>query len=175
MIGYVYLRLIWALVQAWRAPHLEPLAAVSTPLTIFPNDLDGNLHLNNGRYLTLMDIGRFDYTCRTGLLKLMLSKRWYPVLAGVIIRYRKPFNVFDRIELKTKVIWWDNRWLYLEQRFEKEGTLHAKAFVKAVFKHGKRSLPSDELLTAMGLKDLTAPPLPPAIAHWQMADAALKE
>ena len=29
-------------------------------MRVWPNDLDTNAHMNNGRYLTLMDLGRFD-------------------------------------------------------------------------------------------------------------------
>src|SRR6185503_3961101 len=29
-------------------------------LRVWPNDLDLNIHVNNGRYLTLMDLGRMD-------------------------------------------------------------------------------------------------------------------
>jgi acyl-CoA thioesterase FadM len=175
MIGYVYLRLVWTLVRSCWRPRLDPLAKVSTPLRVYPNDLDGNLHLNNGRYLTLMDIGRFDLTLRTGLMRAMLKNRWYPVLAGAVIRFRRPLNPFDRFMMTTQIVWWDERWLFLEQRFEKDGELCARAMVKAVFRRGKRSLPTAELLAGLGKADAAAPPKPTAIDSWQAADALLKE
>ena len=36
---------------------------------VWPNDLDTNLHMNNGRYLTLMDLGRLDLLLRNGSVR----------------------------------------------------------------------------------------------------------
>ncbi len=55
---YVYARLFKALLAAWRAPKLGILETSVLRFRVWPNDLDFNFHLNNGRYLTLMDIGR---------------------------------------------------------------------------------------------------------------------
>lgn len=32
-----------------------------------PTDIDYNLHLNNAKYLSFMDLGRFDLTFKSGL------------------------------------------------------------------------------------------------------------
>ena len=46
------------------------------PLRVLPNDLDTNLHLNNGRYLTLMDLGRVDLMLRMGVMGELRRRRW---------------------------------------------------------------------------------------------------
>jgi acyl-CoA thioesterase FadM len=39
-------------------------------------DLDVMLEMNNGRVLTIYDIGRNDFIIRTGLGRMLLKKRW---------------------------------------------------------------------------------------------------
>src|SRR5690606_32733351 len=62
---------------------------------VWPNDLDTNLHMNNGRYLTLMDLGRLDLLLRNGSVTFVIRNTWYPVLAGSLIRFRGP-STFSR-------------------------------------------------------------------------------
>ena len=44
-------------------------------MRVWPNDLDTNAHMNNGRYLTLMDLGRFDLMTQCGLVGTVLKKK----------------------------------------------------------------------------------------------------
>ena len=46
--------LVWGLV----GPRLDPLGRSIVSFRVWPNDLDINIHMNNGRYLTIMDIVR---------------------------------------------------------------------------------------------------------------------
>ncbi|GAC28971.1 acyl-CoA thioesterase [Brumicola pallidula] len=46
-----------------------------------PNDLDVNMHVNNGRYLTLCDLTRVDFFVRSGIAGLMLKHKWSPIIA----------------------------------------------------------------------------------------------
>jgi hypothetical protein len=64
----LWFRLILLLLMTpWR-PKLEgPLDVSRLRFTVLPNDLDASLHMNNGRYWTLMDLGRMDLLLRTGL------------------------------------------------------------------------------------------------------------
>ena len=39
----------------------------ASPFRVWPHDLDTSLHMNNGRYWTLMDLGRADLMIRSGL------------------------------------------------------------------------------------------------------------
>ena len=50
------LRLWWTLAAARLKPRLGLLDECVTPLRVWPNDLDINLHLTNNRYLRAMDL-----------------------------------------------------------------------------------------------------------------------
>ncbi|HEX8430337.1 MAG TPA: thioesterase family protein, partial [Longimicrobium sp.] len=63
------LRLFYVALAALRRPRLRPLDLSVVTFRVFPNDLDVNFHMNNGRYLTLMDLGRLDLLLRLGILR----------------------------------------------------------------------------------------------------------
>ncbi len=73
-------------------PH-DPLATSVLQLRVWPNDLDVNLHMNNGRYLTVMDLGRMDLLVRAGLWGPLLCHRWTALLGGATIRYKRPLGL----------------------------------------------------------------------------------
>jgi acyl-CoA thioesterase FadM len=140
-------------------------------LTIWPQDLDIYGHLNNGRYLTLMDNGRLMHGLRTGMVKLMFEKKWVPVLGAAAIEFKRELRAFERCQLTTRWLGWDSKWIYVEHRLERGDVLHARAIVRAVVKHGRRTVPCDELLAEMG-HPATSPFSPEELAA-QVASAVV--
>ncbi len=57
--------------------------------------------MNNGRYLTVMDLGRLNLILRTGLWRVVMKKKLAPVLASAQIRYRLPLKPFQLFDLET--------------------------------------------------------------------------
>ena len=55
----------------------------------WPWDLDLWLELNNGRTLTLFDLGRMPLARRTGLEAALRAHGWGLTVAGVSVRYRR--------------------------------------------------------------------------------------
>ncbi|MEZ5476592.1 MAG: acyl-CoA thioesterase [Thiolinea sp.] len=80
-----------------------------------PWDLDMFGEMNNGRVLTLYDLGRFDLVIRTGFMKIMRAQRWGLVVAGASVRYRRRVRLFDRVRLRTQIVGFDQRWIYIVQ------------------------------------------------------------
>ncbi len=132
---------------------------------VWLNDLDNNIHMNNGRYLTLMDLGRFDILIRTGLLPVCLKRRWFPIVGSLKILYLKPLKPFEKFDLKTRIVGWDSKWVYIEQWFEVKGTLCAKAVLQGLFHGPQGKVPTKELLRVLGRKKPT-PKLPPDLRQW---------
>ena len=139
---------------------------------VWPNDLDTNMHMNNGRYMTLMDLGRLDLLLRNGAVRYVLRNKWYPVLAGTQIRFRRPLNLFQKFEIRTRIVTWDAKWVYLEQRILRRGELALQAYLKGVFVGPRGSVPITELLALMGVKE-NPPPLPAAMAAWLESEAKM--
>lgn len=165
-------RLLLLVFGARRRPPLGPLDESVVPMRVLPTDLDANGHMNNGRYLSLMDLGRFDLTIRAGLLRAALRRGWRPVVGSILIRYRRSLDPFQRYELRTRAVCWDEKWIYLEQRFERDGELAAVALVKALFVGKGGSVPTREFLASVGFT-ADSPPVPEAIEHWRRSEAAM--
>lgn len=110
-------------------------------------DLDTVGHMNNGRYLTLLDLGRFDLLVRSGMWAMFKKQGWVPVVAGQTITYWKDFTLGQSFEITTKILGIDERWFYLEQAFERGGNVHARAVIRGCFvKPGYGRVSNDELL-----------------------------
>lgn len=65
----LYLRLIGVIVGSIFKPKITFTGGHAISLRIWPNDLDMNNHLNNGRYLTLLDLASISLFLRSGILK----------------------------------------------------------------------------------------------------------
>ena len=129
----MYLRLLLFLL---RVRAKSPLGIWDTSRASFrvnPADLDVQRHMNNGRYLSIMDLGRMDLMLRSGFWKRITDAGWYPVVAGQTITYRRSLTLGQRFELATRVIGYDERWIYMEQVFRRGDTVIADAIVRARF------------------------------------------
>ena len=142
------------------------MGPVDTHFRVLPNDLDALLHVNNGVYLTLMDLGRIDLLLRSGVYHAIRKKGWYPVLAAETIRFKRSLTLFQKFTIRTCVIGWDERSIYLEQQFVSNGKLVAKAVVDARFlkKKGGSVTPA-ELMAYLNI-DQSLPELPEWVATW---------
>lgn len=154
------MRLLWLLLTVRFRSKLGPLDTSVRKFIVWPNDLDLNLHMNNGRFLTIMDLGRFDLTFRTGLGGLLLKGHWRPVVGAAKIRYRRSLAPFHRYELHTRLLAWDEKWLYLEQRFMVRGELCAEAIVKAILKGATGTVPPKDIAVRLGLPPESPNPVP---------------
>jgi len=98
--------------------------------------------------------------------RAMLRNRWTPLVGGVTIRYRRSLDPFEPYELHTRLLGWDAKWFFLEQRFLKRGgDLAAEGVVRALFRGKDGNLPVAEVLSRMGY-DGPALDVPEAIQRW---------
>jgi acyl-CoA thioesterase FadM len=164
----LYFRLCLMLLRLWRArrARLSITDEVSLPFRVWPLDCDANLHLTNGRYFSLMDPVRIYHLGRTGLLREMLRRRWQPVLNAVEMTFIRPLSPLQRFSISLRVLGWDEKYLYLEQRFESPGTLHAVSLGRAAFV-GRDGVVAPAAVAALAGGPQESPPLPEAIRAWQ--------
>ena len=158
-------RMLWKGLTLKARPPLDPLGESVLRFRVWPNDLDINLHMNNGRYLGMMDLGRLDLAFRTGLGRAITRHRWKPLVGGITMRYRRSLAPFARYELHTRMLGWDAKWCFLEQRFLQKGELIAEGVVKLLFRGPDGNIPSQALLPLTGYAGPT-PELPDAVRRW---------
>src|SRR5690606_13180910 len=124
----------------------------SSAFRVLPTDLDTNRHMNNGRYLSISDIGRLDLLRRTGVYATMMREGWYPVVQSSSMTHRKSLMPWQRFEVESKVSGFDERAVYMEQRFVVNGEIYAIIFLKARFlKRTGGTVPMGDLVKALGL------------------------
>lgn len=124
------------MLRAHRQPTLPATESVATRFRVLPHDLDINRHLNNGRYLQLIDVNRAEWLIRTGILDVVRRNRWKPILGSVAMNYRRELRLWDRARIETRLLGWDQRWTYLEHRVSTE---NGQAVAFGVAKAGFRS------------------------------------
>lgn len=157
----------------WRkAPTNNPLKPFVLPMRVMPQDLDFNLHMNNGRYLTYMDIGRMDLAFRAGLHRPMMKYKWMPLLGSSTIRYFKSLRPFQKFDLVTRIAGWDEKWVFMEQKFMVGDKLYALGTVKVLFRGPEGNVPTETLMHYAEI-DKNSPTLPDWIVQWHKADQAL--
>ncbi|MFD2264045.1 thioesterase family protein [Lacibacterium aquatile] len=165
-------RAIWVLCTSWRRRHVGFLEPAELGLLTFPNDLDINLHVNNGRYLSLLDLGRVDLMQRSGLWRHFFRRRWLPVVAGVMVRFRRSLKVCQRFTLTTRILGWDERFFYMEQQIVTPKGVAMIAYVRGCFVAPGGPLPTAVVLAEIGVTELS-PELPEAVRHWAAAEVAM--
>lgn len=146
-----------------------------TPFRVWPNDIDVFMHMNNGVYLTIMDLARTDLMIRSGVLKKVFKRRWYGVVAGETIRFKRSLKPFQRYDITTEVVCWDHWSFYIVQTFSSDDTFMAKAVVDIRFlaKSGEK-IPTSELTKMMEVQQ-PSPPMPDWIADWQRSQTAMSD
>jgi acyl-CoA thioesterase FadM len=102
-------------------------------LRVMPTDLDVLGHMNNGMYLSIMDLGRMDLLIRSGAWKRLRAKGWYPVMANETISFRKSLQPWQAYELQTKIVGYDAKAVFVEQRFVVAGEIYASSTTRGRF------------------------------------------
>lgn len=167
---YPYLRMIKELWKFRKAPALGLLDPHVSHHRCWPQDIDPWKELNNGRTLTLYDLGRIPLGQRNGLHRALKENRWGMTVAGNSTRYRRRVRLFDRVEMVTRCIGWDARFFYTEQSMWKDGDCTSHILVRSAVTSKKGIVPTADVLKAMQ-RDAQSPPLPEWVLGWIDTDA----
>lgn len=142
----LYLRLLIIIFTGrWRKP-MQPLDISVITLHVLPNDLDLNWHMNNGRFLTIMDLGRMDLLKRTGTLDMAIKNKWMPIVGTARIDYQRPLKLWQKYELHSHIYGWDEKWIYLEQVFYSKDKLIAKGKIKGLLRGKDGNIPPQQIM-----------------------------
>lgn len=164
------LRLMPTLAGAFWSGPLTPYECSVRRYHVLPHDLDLNFHLNNGRYLQFMDLGRIDWLWRTGILQECLGRGWMMVLGGAMVRFRRPIGLFQTFDVTTRLVCWTDRAFILEHEMRKaDGEVLATAAVQAAVLKRDGTVPCREVGVAIG-EHASSPPMPAHIAAWLSAE-----
>ncbi|HEV7768014.1 MAG TPA: thioesterase family protein [Thermoanaerobaculia bacterium] len=164
-------RFLLTMIKARFRSPIGPLDESVVRFTALPHDCDLNFHLNAGRYVSFMDVARLELIGRMRLFGEMLRRGWRPVMGGAVMRYRRSVMPFQRFDIRSRVIGWDEKWIYIEHIVEVGGKFCAVGHMRTVIraKDGDGNVPPSEVLALMG-QQLASPPLPEFVANWRNAE-----
>ena len=165
-------RLLKDLVLAGRMAPLELTDMHVSNHICWPWDIDIWMELNNGRAMTLYDLGRTMLARRVGLIGVLKKQRWGLTVAGTTVRFRRRIRTFERFEMKTRAVAWDERFIYLEQSMWKtNGECASHVMLRTAVTDRNGIVPPEQVLSALGRADGISPEMPGWIAAWCQADA----
>lgn len=163
---HLIFRTILHLLLSRRASALGVHDVSRVALRVLPTDLDVLGHMNNGVYMSLMDLGRMDLMVRAGLWNRMRAAGYYPVMANETITFRKSLQPWTRVILETRIAGYDAKAVYGEQRFVVDGEVYAQAMTRARFlKKGGGTVSMAELSELTGVDVSTVQP-PAWVEEW---------
>jgi len=131
---YPWLRLACVGFGAIFEPKVDLLATTRVHFRVWPNDLDFNVHVNNGRYLALADISRIHWFMRTGVLGVARQQKAFPIIGDAIAKFRHDLRIFQSFEIQTRLIGWDRKWGFIEHRFVRRDRVIGVVAIRGVFK-----------------------------------------
>lgn len=168
----LYLRLIWLLLTYRFKPKMAFTDILDRPMRVMPGDLDINGHVNNGRYLTLVDLAIIETFLRSGVLFKAFRQGWRPMLGGSLISYRRGLAPFAKYTLRFQLQSWDERWNYFRFEFIQGGKTAAVGYAKGAMV-GAQGWISNAAVDA-GLSISRREPIhPPELAFWISAEQSL--
>ena len=112
-------------------------------LRVLPNDINVS-KISNDRFIALMDLGRMDLVFRAGLLKSMRKNKWVPLATFDTIRFL--LKVFQKYQLRTRIVWWDDATFYFEKIFERNARVVATGYVCATLLGPNGTIPPVKIL-----------------------------
>lgn len=154
-----------------RGQGLAPTAVSSIRLTTLPTDIDILRHMNNGRYLSLFDLGRWDLLVRTGLYDAMKQRGWYAVVSNETVTFRKSLVLWQRFDVESRFIGHDEKALFMEHRAVVDGEVYARVVMRArMLRRSGGTVSHEEFFGALGRPE-DVPGVEDWIHDWAAASA----
>ncbi|XP_020290026.1 protein THEM6 [Pseudomyrmex gracilis] len=162
-----YARIIFTIMWGRLFEKKKKILDTTTIYSIcFTQDIDLVLkHMNNARYLRELDFARFYHYDRSGLFTKITKKGGSAVQGASSIRYRRALSVFTPFKITTKVIYWEDKHLYLEHQFISlsDNFIRAVALSKQTLTELK--IPINDIITEIE-PDIRRPELTKELQLW---------
>jgi len=138
---------------------------------VWLTDIDELRHMNNGVYLGLLDHARLDLMVRSGTWKKLRDAGVYPVVTAQTVAYRKSLEFGQAFEIHSRIIGYDDKSVFMEQRVIRRGEIFARAYVIGRFLRDKGGVAAiTEVGEIVGV-DVAQYPVPEWMLEWAAHNA----
>ncbi|WP_282363052.1 thioesterase family protein [Pseudomonas sp. PS01297] len=156
--------LLMLLRRPWRRP-VQALESTVIRMRVWPLDLDFNQHVTNGRYFTLADVGRMDFVLRTGAYRVAIKTKSLPIVGDTWGKFRRELRLFEVFEIHTKMLGWDEKWIFMEHRFISKGKVIGVVVMRGLFRSAKGNISPVEFVQELRLAE-KSPDMPKWLTCW---------
>lgn len=162
----LYLRLLRIMLEGWIQAGSHYADTTTSRFRVWLHDIDAFGHMNNGRYLQIMDVARAHWMVRTGVFGALRRNRWAPLLGGGFIRYRHSLAMFQVYRVHSRLLCWDDRWFFIEHVFaDRRKRPVAIGITRAALRKNDAWVPSSEVVDHVH-PGATSPRIPRYVREW---------
>ena len=166
---YPVFRMALQFARARRAGPIGPFDTHVSWHRCWPHDLDVWMELNNGRTLTLLDLGRVPFFGRTRIAQKIIAQGWRFTVAGSNVRYRRRITVFQKFRTATRLLGWDAKFFYVEQAVNVGDTVTTAGLFRMAVAGDDGLVRMDRVAEAV-FDGAPSPPLPDWVIAWAKAE-----
>ncbi len=157
--------LLMSLVARFR-PVCDLFGPCLTPFRVMPTDLDLLLHMNNGKYFSILDLARADLVIRSKAFPALRKRGVFPVVATEMIQFKKSLRLLQAFVVETRVLGWDSKAFVMQHRFLRADEVVARAIVWTCFRdRSGGTVTSRDVLAAAGYQGPDREP-PEWVKQW---------
>ncbi|KAG8223719.1 hypothetical protein J437_LFUL003625 [Ladona fulva] len=131
------------------------------------NDVDIFIrHMNNARYVRELDFARFDFYDRSNIYAEVVKRKGNAMQGASNVRYRRTIPIFTPYKIQTKLIYWDEKAIYLEQKFV---TLDGFVRAIALSKQNLVNLDVNDMMKSLCGNEYEKPEMPEELSSWLLS------
>lgn len=115
----------WALVVTYgkgKDKNIDAFKGERIFSIVYPSDIDLNSHMNNARYIRLLNYCRRSFFTSIGVWEIARKHNLNMIVAAQSIRYRRELTLFKRYSINTRIVSFSDddadRCFFVETRFE---------------------------------------------------------
>ena len=145
-----WIRLLLAMLSAKFKNKLVGTETVCKPFRVWLTDIDVSV-MNHAAIMTVLETGRLDLMVRSNFFKVASKNKWFFPSQAISIQFYRPLKVFQKAEIYTRISYMDDKWIYVEQKIERQGKIVAACLVKNTIKKGRETIPTSKIMEALNI------------------------
>ena len=109
-------------------------------------------YMNNSSFWTIAEMGIMDIYFRSDLAKICRKNKWAPLMTSQKMVFRKPLKRFSKFQVRTKIIYWDDKFVYFNITFSKDNQLIANCLIGTVVISKEGIVAPKQATSSLGIK-----------------------
>ncbi|MEX0361388.1 MAG: acyl-CoA thioesterase [Allomuricauda sp.] len=130
---------------------LSGTETVTKTFRVWITDIDVSV-MNHAAIMTVLETGRIDLMVRSNFFKVATKNKWFFPSQAISIQFYRPLKVFQKADIHTRISYVDEKWIYVEQKIERNGKIVAACIVKNTIKKGRETIPTSEIMKELQIK-----------------------